>query len=113
MSEHSIALRSFVKNRLMKSWRASKCASRMHSDRKSTRLNSSHSQISYAVFCLKKKKSTTHYHTRQVGDPRLYPDVDRHEKPPASTRNSPLILIHSRHSRCSKYSRIPPITVAP
>src|SRR2546427_5954019 len=26
-------------------------------DRKSTRLNSSHSQISYAVFCLKKKKS--------------------------------------------------------
>src|SRR2546430_12353389 len=30
-------------------------------DRKSTRLNSSHSQISYAVFCLKKKK-TTHKH---------------------------------------------------
>src|SRR2546430_4855131 len=28
-------------------------------DRKSTRLNSSHSQISYAVFCLKKKKQTT------------------------------------------------------
>src|SRR2546430_6639662 len=27
-----------------------------HADRKSTRLNSSHSQISYAVFCLKKKK---------------------------------------------------------
>src|SRR2546430_13266562 len=36
-------------------------------DRKSTRLNSSHSQISYAVFCLKKKKnssstSTQHRH---------------------------------------------------
>src|SRR2546430_5185710 len=39
-------------------------------DRKSTRLNSSHSQISYAVFCLKKKKQNntelavrfTHYH---------------------------------------------------
>src|SRR2546427_3865698 len=33
-------------------------------DRKSTRLNSSHSQISYAVFCLKKKKkkkNKTHY----------------------------------------------------
>src|SRR2546430_4834518 len=29
-------------------------------DRKSTRLNSSHSQISYAVFCLKKKKKTNH-----------------------------------------------------
>src|SRR2546430_13049626 len=28
-------------------------------DRKSTRLNSSHSQISYAVFCLKKKKKHT------------------------------------------------------
>src|SRR5438270_12481934 len=28
-------------------------------DRKSTRLNSSHSQISYAVFCLKKKKTIT------------------------------------------------------
>src|SRR2546430_17219041 len=31
-------------------------------DRKSTRLNSSHSQISYAVFCLKKKKKQTHHH---------------------------------------------------
>src|SRR5256886_7153321 len=30
------------------------------SDRKSTRLNSSHSQISYAVFCLKKKKLVFH-----------------------------------------------------
>src|SRR2546430_9657767 len=30
---------------------------RQPSDRKSTRLNSSHSQISYAVFCLKKKKN--------------------------------------------------------
>src|SRR5438270_8999156 len=29
---------------------------RADADRKSTRLNSSHSQISYAVFCLKKKK---------------------------------------------------------
>src|SRR3712207_7264834 len=29
-------------------------------DRKSTRLNSSHANISYAVFCLKKKKYTSH-----------------------------------------------------
>src|SRR3712207_8116618 len=29
-------------------------------DRKSTRLNSSHANISYAVFCLKKKKKTKH-----------------------------------------------------
>src|SRR2546430_3515011 len=31
------------------------CSKPKYSDRKSTRLNSSHSQISYAVFCLKKK----------------------------------------------------------
>src|SRR6266478_7492544 len=36
-------------------------------DRKSTRLNSSHSQISYAVFCLKKKKKkkSTQYITKK------------------------------------------------
>src|SRR5690349_23913317 len=36
-----------------------------HLDRKSTRLNSSHVEISYAVFCLKKKKKkkrNTHHH---------------------------------------------------
>src|SRR2546427_7081461 len=33
-------------------------------DRKSTRLNSSHSQISYAVFCLKKKKEHNKTKTR-------------------------------------------------
>src|SRR5688572_32682453 len=32
-------------------------------DRKSTRLNSSHSQISYAVFCLKKKKTKKEHKT--------------------------------------------------
>src|SRR5688572_32055605 len=39
--------------------------SRRHSgtDRKSTRLNSSHSQISYAVFCLKKKNKRSHMRT--------------------------------------------------
>src|SRR5690606_41605039 len=34
------------------------CADRSGTDRKSTRLNSSHVKISYAVFCLKKKKQT-------------------------------------------------------
>src|SRR2546430_8628653 len=33
-------------------------------DRKSTRLNSSHSQISYAVFCLKKKKKLYDIHVK-------------------------------------------------
>src|SRR5688572_31635238 len=38
-------------------------------DRKSTRLNSSHSQISYAVFCLKKKKNKP-YQELQLADNR-------------------------------------------
>src|SRR5947199_4960252 len=36
------------------------------SDRKSTRLNSSHLGISYAVFCLKKKKATTQFITARL-----------------------------------------------
>src|SRR5947208_12494615 len=39
------------------SWRVAHC---LHQDRKSTRLNSSHQIISYAVFCLKKKKNSIH-----------------------------------------------------
>src|SRR2546422_8437593 len=35
-------------------------------DRKSTRLNSSHGYISYAVFCLKKKKNEDMIHDRRV-----------------------------------------------
>src|SRR5947209_16843627 len=35
-------------------------AAHVGEDRKSTRLNSSHANISYAVFCLKKKKKTKH-----------------------------------------------------
>src|SRR2546428_9480279 len=41
------------KLRVMEALRLNRAADR---DRKSTRLNSSHDQISYAVFCLKKKK---------------------------------------------------------
>src|SRR2546430_9032924 len=48
-------------------------------DRKSTRLNSSHSQISYAVFCLKKKKKN-HEPTR----PRLH----RHRTPDDSIQHT-------------------------
>src|SRR2546430_8909734 len=69
-------------------------------DRKSTRLNSSHSQISYAVFCLKKKKhasSTLPSHT-QPDSPSVLPlprlahsvtpacTVARRIAPPALTR---------------------------
>src|SRR5690349_22962435 len=45
-------------------------------DRKSTRLNSSHVEISYAVFCLKKKKkqkSNTNLRVQAQPDPPVYP----------------------------------------
>src|SRR2546427_6447581 len=44
---------------------ASPFAANVALDRKSTRLNSSHSQISYAVFCLKKKKKQRYVEYRQ------------------------------------------------
>src|SRR5204862_2805881 len=45
-------------------------AARRGSDRKSTRLNSSHVEISYAVFCLKKKKINKKI-TNQNGDKKI------------------------------------------
>src|SRR2546427_9476034 len=48
-------------------------------DRKSTRLNSSHSQISYAVFCLKKKKKNT------LEAPHVPPADSRHSRAPTTT----------------------------
>src|SRR3712207_8896825 len=48
---------SGVPGRLLHIWDRDRAGSRRpHRDRKSTRLNSSHANISYAVFCLKKKK---------------------------------------------------------
>src|SRR2546430_12316850 len=45
-------------------------------DRKSTRLNSSHSQISYAVFCLKKKnKQHNDYVVHDTTQPHLQPKL--------------------------------------
>src|SRR3712207_6978140 len=41
--------------------RGSRAGARGSSDRKSTRLNSSHANISYAVFCLKKKNKLNHH----------------------------------------------------
>src|SRR2546422_4721311 len=41
-------------------------------DRKSTRLNSSHGYISYAVFCLKKKKQNASYKSLQTCSPPRY-----------------------------------------
>src|SRR2546430_10011920 len=44
-------------------------------DRKSTRLNSSHSQISYAVFCLKKKKCTRYSKRVALGATTIHVNV--------------------------------------
>src|SRR5262245_62512965 len=55
-------------------------------DRKSTRLNSSHLGISYAVFCLKKKK--------QQGQPGQW---DRADVEPAEAHNSARAIDHSLH----------------
>src|SRR2546430_12546031 len=46
-------------------------------DRKSTRLNSSHSQISYAVFCLKKKNQCHQANSRHVCQTTLQSHVQR------------------------------------
>src|SRR5688572_31238342 len=48
-----------TRRRPRRSGRTTAVLGRAGPDRKSTRLNSSHSQISYAVFCLKKKKINT------------------------------------------------------
>src|SRR5260221_4108216 len=45
-------------------------------DRKSTRLNSSHTVISYAVFCLKKKKNNTTHH-QQESERTLHSELNR------------------------------------
>src|SRR5690606_41392492 len=50
-------------------WRGSS----MRPDRKSTRLNSSHVKISYAVFCLKKKKKKNRMHHRMTDSNRYTP----------------------------------------
>src|SRR5256886_4313044 len=51
-------------------------------DRKSTRLNSSHSQISYAVFCLKKKKQLAQ-HKKPHNAPAL---PGAHQPPPLARK---------------------------
>src|SRR5690349_23860070 len=59
----SVARRGVVRGRVVRSGRLGDRLSRhacVRADRKSTRLNSSHVEISYAVFCLKKKTKTNH-----------------------------------------------------
>src|SRR3712207_7593921 len=55
-------------------------------DRKSTRLNSSHANISYAVFCLKKKKNTIYYKLNKIKN-----------KPANNLSNLHLLSDHHQH----------------
>src|SRR2546429_5857169 len=60
------------------------CGQRGGADRKSTRLNSSHGYISYAVFCLKKKNKTTDLRRRYT----TRTHYDRlHARPEVSTQH--------------------------
>src|SRR2546430_10535040 len=54
-----------------------------YTDRKSTRLNSSHSQISYAVFCLKKNNITSTVSPDLLDEPSNNVHVPRRALPPA------------------------------
>src|SRR5215469_238418 len=57
MTNHtSAAINSKPRNALSGCWPGKTSGAPVMRDRKSTRLNSSHVEISYAVFCLKKKK---------------------------------------------------------
>src|SRR2546427_4452603 len=64
-------------------------ADRVALDRKSTRLNSSHSQISYAVFCLKKKKTLA-----------ISSELD------AKCTKRPRMSRHARHSIATKLHNV-------
>src|SRR2546428_9885697 len=60
---HPLLPASNAASRLLQLHRFTQRAVKSMEDRKSTRLNSSHDQISYAVFCLKKKKNNNTHHT--------------------------------------------------
>src|SRR3954462_12719486 len=77
----------------------------MQPDRKSTRLNSSHTIISYAVFCLKKKKAPDIARARQLRGEANYQegyDVDA----PACSRATPM---PRRRLPCCLASKSPPL----
>src|SRR6266571_2146095 len=67
---YTTLFRSRATTAIARTWRAA-LRWRWRRDRKSTRLNSSHMSISYAVFCLKKKKITDRavlYRVKQPGE---------------------------------------------
>src|SRR5438105_10673436 len=54
----------------------------IRTDRKSTRLNSSHEWISYAVFCLKKKNKTEHLRQSQAKQTAIHGSNEQHRDAP-------------------------------
>src|SRR3712207_8173347 len=62
-------------------------------DRKSTRLNSSHANISYAVFCLKKKKKNTHHEHRDNRTPLTHEETYIHHVSIDLPTRHPLLTI--------------------
>src|SRR2546430_13393547 len=86
-------------------------AGKLQRDRKSTRLNSSHSQISYAVFCLKTKKNTPRSHS---SPPRRYIS----SRSPLLTATLIRLILHSRptfrpfprYPSCAQRLYAPPAT---
>src|SRR3989475_12839403 len=79
-------------------------------DRKSTRLNSSHSQISYAVFCLKKKKCSQQGAFRALNQPHISTSLQLAEQgAPTSGGHSSLLCTHAtdepqRHHRPTRHA---------
>src|SRR5947199_2706300 len=78
-------------------------------DRKSTRLNSSHLGISYAVFCLKKKKRAQHVSARLQGKNRtVHPLVarnaaDAQHRAPTSTCARARLAIRQEYITCGQH----------
>src|SRR5688572_31055261 len=81
-------------------------------DRKSTRLNSSHSQISYAVFCLKKKniRSAVLAIVRCTADPGVVrseiDERDRHSYPDLLPAAIPVLVRDLEHGRSALPGRL-------
>src|SRR2546427_880663 len=75
-------------------------------DRKSTRLNSSHSQISYAVFCLKKKEHTSELQSQSNLVCRLLLEKKKTPKrnPPQATTRRPRAAVQACYSAAREVS---------
>src|SRR6266508_1235953 len=67
-------------------------------DRKSTRLNSSHVAISYAVFCLKKKHTPIYFFFNDTATTEIY-TLSLHDALPTSRRPSPTGIIDPTSAR--------------